>query len=154
MNAGLRKLLHLNRSQWRVVLQSPVVLMLTWVRLRHGGYRSTLAGLAGARERESAAEDFVVSARETAEALDLAIRLSPWRPKCLVRSLALGWYLSRAQIPFAIRIGVPARECGDGVASAIDFRTHAWVECAGVVLNDRQDIAADFAVFEGGPGPA
>ena len=84
-------------------------------------------------------------AQETSYALSVAVKFGPWRPKCLLRSLALGWFLARQGIAFEIRIGVPA---GVVAAGPIDFSAHAWVEFDGVVINDREDIAGDYATFD------
>ena len=86
-------------------------------------------------------------AQDTAYALAVAIKFGPWWPKCLLRSLALGWFLARRGIPFELRIGVP----GSGVADrAVDFTAHAWVEVEDVVLNDSQDVAEKYQAFRNG----
>ena len=144
--------LRFNRTQWLVVLQSPFVLLLSWARLRRDGLGETLERLDAADDEAPVASAELAMAKETARALKLAIRVSPWKPKCLVRSLALGWYLSRKCIPFVVRFGSASREPGAEGGGNGEFRAHAWVECGGFVLNDRQDIAADFVVFENGPG--
>lgn len=146
--------LRLSRVQWLVVLQSPFVLLLTWARLRRDGLGETLARLDAAVDAASVDGADLTVAKGTARALKLAIRISPWKPKCLVRSLALGWYLSRKCIPFVVCIGAASRETGDEGGGNVNFRAHAWVECGGVVLNDRQDVAEYFAVFEDGPDSA
>ena len=84
-------------------------------------------------------------------ALSVAIKVGPWWPKCLLRSLTLGWLLSRRGIPFVIRIGVPVDTVAAKTKHSGDFQAHAWVEHAGIVLNDRQDIASDFSTFQTEP---
>jgi hypothetical protein len=59
---------------------------------------------------------------------------------CLTRSLYLWWLLRRRGIDSQLRIGVRLNE---GVLDA-----HAWVEYAGVPVNDRADVSADFAPFD------
>lgn len=59
---------------------------------------------------------------------------------CLTRSLYLVWRLRREGIDCQLRIGV---RLNDGVLDG-----HAWVECAGVPINDRRDVGADFSAFD------
>lgn len=73
-------------------------------------------------------------------AVNIAARLTPFPATCLTRSLLLVWLLRRQGMTCELRIGVQLRE---GV-----FRAHAWVERDGVPVNDRADVAADFAPFD------
>lgn len=59
---------------------------------------------------------------------------------CLTRSLYLWWRLRRSGIDSELRIGV---RLNDGVLDG-----HAWVESAGVPINDRPDVGADFTPFD------
>jgi len=70
----------------------------------------------------------------------------PGRPACLARSVTLWWLLRRHGIESTLRIGVRT-EGGR-------LEAHAWVELAGVVLNDSQDVGQRFAAFEGDTLPA
>ena len=63
------------------------------------------------------------------------------RANCLERSLLLWSLLRRRGYAADIRIGVSNE--------AKQFKAHAWVEMNGVVLNDRLDVAAEFAPFSG-----
>ena len=130
-----------------MLVASPFVLLLTWARLRSTGYARTLAGTRPGNTISLSAKDAQASARDTSFALAVAIKYGPWRPKCLVRSLTLGWFLGRRGIPFEVRIGVPGGQSTIGANRNPDFSAHAWVEHDGVVLNDKQDIALDFAPF-------
>ena len=73
-------------------------------------------------------------------AVNIAARLTPFPATCLTRSLLLVWLLRRHGMTCELRIGVQLRE---GV-----FRAHAWVERDGMPVNDRADVAADFAPFD------
>ena len=139
-----QKLLGLKRSQWVVILQAPFVLLLTWSRLRAGGFQQTLAKIHPQPNPGRSAQQQLARAQETSYALSVAVKFGPWRPKCLLRSLALGWFLARQGIPFEIRIGVPA---GQAATGPVDFTAHAWVEHAGVVLNDKEGVAGEFTPF-------
>ena len=72
--------------------------------------------------------------------LQLAVRWGPYRPNCLQRSLVLWWLLRQQGLGSEFRIGTRLR---DGV-----FEAHAWVERAGRVLNDRQDIGEHYTPFQ------
>lgn len=73
-------------------------------------------------------------------AVNIAARLTPFPVTCLTRSLLLGWLLRRHGVVSELRIGVQLK---GGALSA-----HAWVECDGVPVNDRADVAADFPPFD------
>jgi len=66
---------------------------------------------------------------------------SLFHPTCLHRSLTLWWLLRRQGIASELRIGVHMEQGR--------FEAHAWVERAGVALNDGSDVGLRFAAFEG-----
>lgn len=72
--------------------------------------------------------------------LQLALRWGPYRPNCLQRSLALWWLLRQQGLGSEFRIGVRFREGA--------FEAHAWIERAGRVLNDQQDIGEQYTPFD------
>lgn len=76
-----------------------------------------------------------------ADLVNMAARSGIWWATCLERSLLLQAFLRHRLIDSDLRIGVNLMEGR--------FEAHAWVEYDGIVLNDRQDIADSFAVFEG-----
>lgn len=80
------------------------------------------------------------TAHRIARLVGIAAYHGPYRATCLRRSLALWWLLRRRGIPAELRIGV--RKDGDA------FQAHAWVEHAGMALNDRVDVYLRFAVFQ------
>lgn len=59
---------------------------------------------------------------------------------CLTRSLLLGWLLRRRGVASQLRIGVKMNE---GSLAA-----HAWVEYAGIAINDQPDVGEQFAAFQ------
>jgi hypothetical protein len=59
---------------------------------------------------------------------------------CLERSLTLWWLLARQGIVASIRIGT--HKSGDKIEA------HAWVEHAGVALNEPEDPHTHYAVFD------
>jgi hypothetical protein len=126
---------------WRAL----VLLPLTTIALRVLGFRRWHAALArlGSAEFSSAA----VPARSPTEKAQLTTRLVQvasreglCRTNCLEQSVVLWWLLRRQGISSDLRIGVC--KSGDGVAA------HAWVEIAGMVLNDAQDVHQHYAAFD------
>jgi len=121
-------------------LAALVLLPAVRVGLRTLGMRHVEAVL-GSRLRPGrpveTAEEY--QARRTARLVAVAARFAGGT--CLARSLVLASLLQRRGIPAQLRIGVRKSEKG--------FEAHAWVEAAGAVLNDTQDVAERFAAFEG-----
>jgi hypothetical protein len=71
------------------------------------------------------------------------VTVRPRTPSCLDRSVFLWFVLRLHGIDGDLRIGIaPNGDTIDG---------HAWVELDGDVLNDAEDIAEHFAVFDGDP---
>jgi hypothetical protein len=148
-----QKIADLDASQWLVIFQSPFVLLQTWIRLRRGGFQKTLEQIDAVPDSAVSAARQATLAKQTAFALAVAVKAGPWRPQCLVRSLALARLLSRRGIACAVRIGVPVSKDSLHTQDPDSFRAHAWVEHAGIVLNDRQDVATQFSAFESGSDP-
>jgi len=142
-----RQLGQLTGWQWRVLLGSPFILFITWSRLRSVGYKQTLRKAQPVKQSRLSAAEQLELAKDTAYALAVAVKYGPWKPLCLLRSLALGWFLGRKGIAFDVRIGVPGEKSISGSEGKLDFSAHAWVEHAGVVLNDKEDVTGDFNVF-------
>ena len=69
-----------------------------------------------------------------------AARLMRIPGDCLTRSLLLGWLLRRRGVASQLRIGVKMNE---GSLAA-----HAWVEYAGIAINDQPDVGEQFAAFQ------
>ena len=118
----------------------------TWIPKRSAVRASAAAR--PARPSHLPAEEQLSVARDTAYALAVAVKYGPWRPLCLLRSLTLGWFLGRRGICFELRIGVPGGKPVSSPTGNPDFTAHAWVEYAGTVLNDKPDIASEFAAFD------
>jgi hypothetical protein len=69
---------------------------------------------------------------EVARVVAMAARHAPGDHTCLHRSMALWWMLRRRGFDGRLRMGVRK---GDAA-----FEAHAWVNHAGVVLNDDPDV--------------
>lgn len=142
VGSKLRRLGSLSNWQWQVLLGTPFILLLTWLRLRRAGYRATLKRAQGRPASTLGPSERLALARDTAYAVAVAVKYGPWKPLCLLRSMTLAWFLGRRGIPFEVRIGVP----GDA-GGTLDFTAHAWVEHAGVVLNDKEDVGREYRPF-------
>ncbi len=85
----------------------------------------------------SMAEDAIAPARPLALAVERAARRHWAHMNCLRRSIALRHLLRRRGIASRLHLGVRS---GEGMPEA-----HAWVSCAGQVLNDAPDVAERYA---------
>src|SRR3954468_13204462 len=127
----------------RFVLRAMGTLLATGVALR-------LHGLAHARR--FAARPAAASVREPlrperiARLLFLASRFGPYRPGCLVRSLALQRLLRRHGIESRLRIGVRKRRAV--------IEAHAWVEHEGRPLLEADGVSSEYLPFEALPSAA
>ena len=78
-------------------------------------------------------------AKATARMIRVAANNSVFRALCLQRSLVLTKFLGAVNIPCTMVLGARQQ---DEVLGA-----HAWVECGGVVVNDRPDIEQRYVPF-------
>jgi hypothetical protein len=95
---------------------------------------------------EGARAPDVQGAREAGRLVNAAALRIPGRPNCLTRSVTLWWILRHRATDTTLRIGV--RTAGG------HLEAHAWVELAGLVLNDDPDVAERFPPFDGDDLPA
>ena len=143
----LQQLKALSAWQWSVLLRSPLVFPLVYVRLRQGGFKQALLWVRPDAAKSSGLPpgEELQLARETSFALSVGLKYGVWKPNCLTRSVALAWFLRRKAVPCDIRIGVPGALNAD---NASDFTAHAWVETQGMVLNDSQQISQQYQPFD------
>jgi hypothetical protein len=128
------KLSRLSVRDWRELFEAQWALLVAQVALRS---RPTGA-LAMPVTTETAADPArIPDARRLALAMVRASRFGIFRPKCLVRSLALSRMLSARGINGGrVRVGVRRK---DG-----QFLAHAWVELAGETLGDAEEHVETF----------
>lgn len=106
-----------------------------------------LASLSPWRPSPLAPHEAVDEARRLAWIVGVASRRVFRRANCLQRSLTLWWLLRRRGLKGELRIGVRRKLMADPAEEgAVEF--HAWVEHAGVVLNDVRDVRDRFATFD------
>ncbi len=84
--------------------------------------------------------DAIRHGQTIAKLVNIAARHHFYRSNCLVQSLTLQRLLRHRGIRSQLRIGV-RRHQGK-------FEAHAWVEFAGVSMNDTRNVKEHFAPFE------
>jgi len=80
------------------------------------------------------------NARRVGRMVNIAAGRRPLRATCLARSLLTWWLLRRWGIAGTVVFGVPV--------TGLAFAAHAWVEVAGVVVNDAPDVRERFGGLE------
>lgn len=130
----------LSAPQRRTLLQAWGLLPLVWLALWTWGLPRLQAWLLRQPLPARAAPMPLDEVAGLGHAVNIAARWTPFPATCLTRSLLLVWLLRRQGVDSELRIGVQLREAV--------FRAHAWVERGGVPVNDRADVAADFAPFD------
>jgi len=117
-------------------LQAYLQLLLIEPYLRKRDFNGLYERVRESGIRSAAEEPSAVS--KVCEAMDLAC-IWYWRHAlCLQRSVALTCLLRRHGVPASLIIG----------AQQVPFRSHAWVEVEGRVVNDKAYVGEVFAVLE------
>jgi len=84
-------------------------------------------------------EDNRLVARKAAHMINIAANHGFCRARCLQKSLVLVKFLRDLNIPSTLVVG--ARRQGE------EFGAHAWVKCAGAVVNDHDDVERRYKAF-------
>jgi len=123
------RLVKLRLADLQLVARAWSDLILIDRRLSHEGLDPLLVRieLEAAAPREVSREHLRL-ARRYARRIALAAHICPVGARCLHRSLVLHMWLRRQGLPSRLRFGVWKAEG--------DLRAHAWVELAGVPVND------------------
>jgi len=138
----LRRFSALERTARGLFLRAAVLLPLISLSLRLRGFRKTQAFLQRLLSTSSSEVDSSAAGRTdlTVRMVRAAVRHSPGHPTCLEESLALWWLLGRQKIASELRIGVRKHE--------EKFEAHAWVERAGMALNEPEALHEHYAAFD------
>ena len=139
LNTKLAKLHALSWPERRTLLAAMAWMPLFWLGLHGLGLRRFQAWL----QRPRLLIDNALPLDEImglANLVNRAARLVRIPANCLTRSLLLGWLLRRRGVASQLRIGV---KMDNGSLSA-----HAWVEYAGIPINDQPDVGEQFAAFQ------
>ena len=139
LRTKLAKLHALSWPEQRTLLAAMAWMPLFWLGLRCFGLRRFQAWLQWPRPpmESGLALDEIVG---IAALVNRAARLVRIPGDCLTRSLLLGWLLRRRGVASQLRMGVKLNE---GSLAA-----HAWVEYAGIPINDQPDVGEQFAAFQ------
>jgi hypothetical protein len=147
-----RRFSALDRSARGLFVRAAALLPLISISLRLRGFRKTQASLQKFLpvSADSANTPPATHVDLTARMVRAAVRHSFGHATCLEESLALWWLLGRQRIASDLRIGV--RKSGE------KFEAHAWVERAGVALNEPESLHEHYAAFDSAlssmpPGP-
>jgi hypothetical protein len=139
----LRQFSALEAPARRVFLRAAALLPLLAISLQRRGYRKTQARLQGCLSKNKKvveSSQMAERAASTARMVRAAVHHGLGHPTCLEESLALWFLLARQGIPSRVRFGVRK--------DAKKFEAHAWVECAGMALNEAEDMHRHIAAFE------
>jgi hypothetical protein len=131
-----------------IVLEAAVKLSFTWLKVRVFGIgwpkEEITSRLAASGAGDQPGQ--LIEAQRIARLESSAARHLFFAPNCLVQSLALRAMLVRRGIDAELRIGARNKPG--------QFEAHAWVECAGMVLNDASGEHRHFTPFEDVPTAA
>jgi hypothetical protein len=135
-----RKFRRLPAEEKAVFLAALALLPAVRVGLRTLGLRrvQSVLGSRVAPGPRTEADRVDYHARRTARLVNVASGFAGGT--CLARSIVLACLLERQGVPAQLRIGVRNAENG--------FEAHAWVEAAGLSLDERQDVGERYAAFD------
>ena len=133
-----RKFRDLPPADRRLLLQAAVLLVCARLGMRFIDFRVDARADSGTGATATHAPD-LARAVAIARLVGIASGHAPVAVACLHRSLVLWWLLRRNGIPCELRLGA---RTGAG-----PFGAHAWVQCAGVALNEDAAHLAQYAPF-------
>ena len=144
MMTNIEKFRALSFARQRIVLKAAILLPFFRSGLHLVGLRR-IQGWLGRATLPAGAPLSLEEAKDMGNLVNIASRHTLGSVTCLTRSLLLDWMLHRLGVASQLRIGVHITQ------GALD--AHAWVEVAGVPVNDQPNIGEQFAPFENIPPP-
>jgi len=133
-----RRWRELSWTDRRLLLQAALLLVYARLKLPFIEFRVDPATGQELRSAEPA-DPVLARAQVIARLVGIAAAHSPVALTCLHRSLVLWWLLRRQGIPCALRLGANTQSG--------PFEAHAWVECAGVALNEQGAHLSRYSPF-------
>ena len=137
----------------RMLVNAAVRLMLVAAMLRLLGFRRACSVIGGMETRGHVKGEelqlTINAAYQANRMLLVASRHLPIETNCLSRSMTLCWLLRASH--------VPCKLCFGAKREGAHLKAHAWVEVAGIVVNDRPDVASaypSFAALGAHPAPS
>jgi len=121
----------------RLIAESYLLLLLVEFLMAFGKLNSLCRTLRAARVRD-AGPGLLRNVEELCHTMDLACVLYPKQVLCLQRSVATTLLLRRHGLSAEMVIG----------AQLLPFKSHAWVELDGAVINDRPYMHEIYQVLE------
>lgn len=140
---SVRRFARLPLWEKRCFLEALFLLPLTVVAIRAWGlqrWQARLLRFGASRPGARAPQPDIARARRVARMVAAAARRVPMHTTCLHNSVVLWWLLRRQGLGGELRLGSRMREGR--------LEAHAWVECAGEVLNDSEDVHVRFLRFD------
>jgi len=144
MKRRIEQLRELSLFEWWVMLVAMILLPLVALSLRLVEFKKTRNILGHFISDESGQKEPNPSEIEKTCAIARMVAVAaghgPYRANCLKQSLVLWWLLAVQGIASEIKFGVQ-RESEQFVGG------HAWVECAGMILIDAQEVHQRISTF-------
>jgi hypothetical protein len=143
MLESLRRFKALERPAQALFLRALGILPLVSLSLRLLGFQATRSALERTLPRTASQMDDAATKRRaalTAHMVHAADRHGVLHPSCLANSVTLWWLLGRQGITSRLRIGI-RKEGGH-------LQAHAWVERAGVALNEPEERHRHYSAFD------
>ena len=144
-SSKLARFLALPWPERRTLLAALALLPLFWLALRIHGLQRLQARL-HRKPQPGGTPPALDELKRTGALVNAAAHRVLGPNNCLTRSLYLWWLLRRRGVPCELRIGV---RMAQGALEA-----HAWVEHAGVPVNDRTDVSDHFHAFDDAMSPS
>lgn len=136
----------LSPADYYLLIWASLLLPLVGFRLRIQGFKKVYQwATAGATHRNQTHDVSGYQPGHVGKLVNFVAIKGVYRAKCLCRSLVLLKLLSNAGLNGELRIGIPKNR-NNQPHSILD--AHAWVELHGVVINDRENVVKEYAVFE------
>ena len=140
MERRLALLRSLTPEQWRVAMESLLLMPFVQLSLRARGFTRT-AGVLVEHSQRRALPSNPEDARRLGDAVGLVAGRSVVGARCLGRSLVLWFLLRRRGVDAELVIGAEAPRGGQ-------LPAHAWVEVGGEPVNDALNVRERFGSFE------
>jgi hypothetical protein len=143
VGAAARKLISLDRGEWRDLLRAQWTLIgaQRYVRTQPAGQLTARRDDNPPATNVSADGSVTTRARQIGRAIQRAAKYGAFRPACLVQAIALQRMLERDGIDGSmIRVGV--RQADEGMLA------HAWVEWRGEIIGDSPENVRQYAPLD------
>lgn len=141
--ANLSKVRTLSIKEWGYLISALLLLPTLQLALRVWGMRRVCRLLLRISPSIPADRSSAPADKESASLVrmvDIAATHGVVRASCLLRSLAIWWWLRWRGVESQLRIGVNRQ--------GAELRAHAWVEAGGALINDNPRVVQGFAPFE------